>query len=165
MSVNPDADAAVREVAVIPVAIDFRVEGPALFARERIERDDLPVRCADIEESTQVDRSGLKTGCPAPSRDGRQGLTGAICPGRLKVGDVAGSDFLERGVLRVLGEAGANGYQKGRQQSDRHVSILLPQQALENSLGTSGIIGGRKGPQPACRARGHCMQESPNIYS
>ena len=83
----------------------MRIEGPAGLAADRVERDDLVVRGADIERAVGVQRRGLSSTVPpfGHLRPVKSPLP--MHPDLLQLPDVGDGDLRERRILAAAGIA------------------------------------------------------------
>jgi hypothetical protein len=102
--VEPGRHAAAREVTEALLAVDVRVEEPALRARRRIEREHAPERRREVERAVDDERRRLE-----PRLLLRRELLAALAdvegPGDGERGHVLAADLVERSVLARVGVA------------------------------------------------------------
>jgi hypothetical protein len=108
----PEGDAAVGEVAVSGVLLDFGVVGPADGSGRGVEREDAAERRGEVEGAIDIERRGFE--CGGTSARGSVGVAGAVGPGDFELGDVVARDLLEGGEALAAGVVAVGGPVAGR---------------------------------------------------
>lgn len=99
------SDAPTGQVDVV-AGVVLRVEAPALLAGDRIERDDVPVRRAEIDSVANLDRRRLEVELAAVAvLTGSRQVAGVEAPSHLQPGHIVGRDLCQRGIAIAIGRA------------------------------------------------------------